>query len=100
MTEEAEKGQTSHGLGACERCGKGIIFTKFTLCYECRRWEKEQVDMALEYLKDHRGASLSQVAEATGVDPDLVLKLVQAGRFETMEKALREKMKKLNKDMD
>ena len=96
MNEETPK---KNIVGVCERCGKGVILNKFTLCYDCRRWEKEQVDLALDYLKDHRGASLNQVSEATGVDSDLVLKLVKAGRDQTLEKTLREKMEKLNKDM-
>ena len=57
---------------------------KFTLCYECRHLEKLEVDRALDYLKSHRGATLNQVALATGVDPQLVLKLIRGGRMEVL----------------
>jgi hypothetical protein len=71
---------------ACQRCGRCVILDKFTLCYECRRLEKLSVDQALSYLEDHRGATLGEVAEATGVDASLVLKLIRGGRMETVAK--------------
>ena len=79
-------------IGACEQCGKMVVFTKYTLCYECRQAEKGQVDKAMAYLKTHRGATLNVVAEMTGVDPKLVLRLIRGGRLEvagTDEKAPR-----------
>lgn len=76
-------------LGRCDRCGKMIIFNKFTLCYECRQDEKKEVDLAMDYLKTHRGATLNAVADATGVDPSLVLKLIRGGRVEAKDKEMR-----------
>ncbi len=78
-------------IGTCERCGRPIVFSKFTLCYECRSLEKADVERALDYLKTHRGASLETVAKATGVDPQLVLKLIRGGRMEVMQKKVRGK---------
>lgn len=69
-------------LGRCDRCGKMVVFNKFTLCYECRQDEKKEVERALEYLKTHRGASLSVISHATGVDPQMILKLIRGGRVE------------------
>ena len=79
MTEKKTK---ESAIGRCERCGKLVVFTKYTLCYECRQDEKEQVDKAMLYLKTHRGATLNIVAEATGVDPKIVLRLIRGGRLE------------------
>jgi hypothetical protein len=79
-------------IGACERCGRAVIFNKFTLCYECRHQEKLDVDRALDYLKAHRGATLNDVSLATGVDPQLVLKLIRGGR---MEVVAQERLKKM-----
>ena len=73
-------------IGRCERCDKIIVFTKFTLCYECRQDEKAEVERVLEYLKTHRGATLNFIAEATGVDPQMILKLIQGGRVEVTAK--------------
>ena len=88
----------SNSLGACDRCGKLVVLTRFTLCYDCRRLERIEMDKAFDYLKNHPGASLNAVADATGVNPDLVLKLIQLGRSESREKDLKEKIRKLNPD--
>lgn len=53
--------------------------------------EKGDVERALEYLKTHRGATLDQVAKDTGVDPQLVLRLIRGGRMEVVQKKLRDK---------
>ena len=78
-------------IGTCDRCGKPVVFNKFTLCYDCRLLEKDDVEKALAYLKTHRGSSLEMVAKATGVDPQLVLKLIRGGRMELVQKKLRDK---------
>lgn len=83
MTEKKAK---ESQIGRCDRCGKMVVFTKYTLCYECRQDEKAEVDRALEYLKTHRGASLNVIAEMTGVDPALVLRLIRGGRMEVSPK--------------
>ena len=88
--EQKPPSKTS-AIGACERCGRPIVFNKFTLCYECRGLEKGDVERALEYLKTHRGATLDQVAKETGVDPQLVLRLIRGGRMEVVQKKLRDK---------
>jgi len=81
-----EKPKKKSELGRCERCDKIVVLTKFTLCYECRQDEKAEVDRAMLYLKMNRGASLNMVAEATGVDPQLVLRLIRGGRVEVSKK--------------
>jgi hypothetical protein len=81
-------------IGACDGCGRPVILSKFTLCYDCRRKEKDDVDKALDYLKLHRGASLQQVSEDTGVDAQLVLRLIRGGRMEVMAQDRMKKKKK------
>jgi hypothetical protein len=88
-----EKEPKPSAIGACERCGRPVIFNKFTLCYECRALEKADVEVALDYLKTHRGATLEQVAKATGVDPQMVLKLIRGGRMEVVTKNIRDKQR-------
>ena len=81
------KAAATSKIDLCEQCGRPIVFSKFTLCYECRHQEKLDADLALDYLKEHRGASLAQVAEATGVDAQLILRLIRGGRMEVMGKS-------------
>ena len=71
---EIKSSRTPPKLEPCEKCGRAIVLSKFTLCYECRHQEKLDADVALDYLKEHRGASLAEVAMATGVDAQLILR--------------------------
>ncbi|HTB33348.1 MAG TPA: hypothetical protein VK842_00660 [bacterium] len=80
------KTSSSSHTGLCDQCGRAIVLSKFTLCYECRHQEKLDADQALDYLKEHRGASLAEVAAATGVDAQLILRLIRGGRMEVMAK--------------
>jgi hypothetical protein len=77
-----EKKPKESDIGRCERCGKMVVFTKYTLCYECRQDEKAEVERVMGYIKDHPGATLNIVAEFTGVDPKLVLRLIRRGRID------------------
>jgi hypothetical protein len=80
------KAAAASNIGGCEKCGRAIVLSKFTLCYECRHQEKLDADVALDYLKEHRGASLAEVAMATGVDAQLILRLIRGGRMEVIAK--------------
>jgi hypothetical protein len=83
-------------IGACEQCGRAIVLSRFTLCYDCRHQEKLDVDKALDYLKAHRGATLNEVALATGVDAQLVLRLIRGGRMEVVAQERLKKMESLS----
>src|SRR5437870_1846376 len=93
-----EKKKADSGIGACEKCGKLVVFNKFTLCYDCRKIANAGVDKALEFLKTHRGASLNIIADATGVDPKIILKLIRGGRMETQSRENLEKSKSKSED--
>jgi hypothetical protein len=84
MSKSEQHPTKASDIGGCERCGRPVILSKFTLCYDCRALEKADVDRALEYLKTHRGATLQQVADAVKVDPQLVLRLIRGGRMEVV----------------
>jgi hypothetical protein len=79
-----KKPDNASAIGLCENCGRPVVLSKFTLCYDCRHQEKVDVDKALDYLKIHRGATLQQVSAATGVDAQIVLRLIRGGRMEVM----------------
>jgi hypothetical protein len=83
-------------IGACDHCGRAIVLSRFTLCYDCRHQEKLDVDKALDYLKLHRGATLNEVSDATGVDAQLVLKLIRGGRMEVVSQERLKKMENLS----
>jgi len=90
-----EKKEKPSAIGACEGCGRAIVLSKFTLCYDCRHQEKLDVDRAMDYLKTHRGATLNEVSAATGVDAQLVLRLIRGGRLEVVAQERLKKMENL-----
>lgn len=94
MSPKSKDPEEASTLGGCERCGRPVILNKFTLCYECRADEKAEVERTLDYLKEHRGATLAQVAEAVNVDPQLVLRLIRGGRMEVLAQSRLKKGKK------
>ncbi len=66
----------------CKRCGR--IYQKVgreQVCPACRREEEELYQKVREYVSQHRGATIVEVSEATGVDPDLVLQFLREGRL-------------------
>lgn len=99
MNTPPPKNQNSgKSMGGCERCGKIVVLTRFTLCYDCRRLESLEMEKALDYLGSHKGASVMQIANATGVDADMILKFFQNTRGENREKDLKEKIRQLHQD--
>lgn len=94
MSAKAKDPAKPSDIGGCERCGRPVVLSKFTLCYDCRADEKAEVERTLDYLKTHRGATLSQVAEAVKVDPQLVLRLIRGGRMEVVAQERIKKGKK------
>jgi rRNA maturation endonuclease Nob1 len=74
-------------LGICEICGRVVILTAFDVCHRCRGQRQKEVEAIFNHIKEHRGASINAIAEATGVNPALVLKLVQKGNLEVYRPA-------------
>jgi hypothetical protein len=68
-----------HITGICEICGRDIILTAFDVCYQCREQRMAEIQRVLDYIKDHRNCNIAVVAEATGVEASLVLKMMQRG---------------------
>jgi hypothetical protein len=65
--------------GICEICGRNIILTAFDVCYQCREQRLGEIQRVLDFIKEHRNSNIAVVAEATGVEASLVLKMMQRG---------------------
>lgn len=65
----------------CPRCGKVFARVSRNLCPQCVREEDEMTEKVKQYLREHKGASLSEVVEATGAEESLVLRLIREGRI-------------------
>jgi hypothetical protein len=68
--------------GTCEICGRVIVLTAFDVCWNCREQRLAEMESILNYIKDHRNANITDVAKAAGVDPQLVLRLMQKGSLQ------------------
>ncbi len=69
-------------LKNCPICGKVYPDSGGRACPDCIREENEQYLIVSEYLRDNKGASVSQVAEHTGVPERQILKFLREGRLE------------------
>jgi flagellar operon protein (TIGR03826 family) len=65
----------------CRRCGR--IYNKIgrDLCAECLKEEDEAYKIVRPYLRKHPNTHMSQLAEETGVDEDLVVEMIRDGRL-------------------
>lgn len=68
--------------GTCEICGRVIVLTAFDVCWNCREQRLNEIQAILNYIKDHRNANITDVAGATGVDAQLVLRLMRKGTLQ------------------
>ena len=69
------------GLANCPECGKLYMENPSKLCPDCYRIEEENEDKVAKYLRGNRGASISEIHEATGVDEKIILKMIKKGRI-------------------
>ncbi len=66
----------------CSRCKAGFIAAPGQrICPACKQKEDEQYILVKEFLDESPGTSADEVAEATGVPVDLVMKFVREGRL-------------------
>lgn len=70
----------------CRRCKK--IFNYITgapICPACREELEAQFQVVKKYVRDHRGVSIQEVAEACEVDPSQIRQWVREERLEFAE---------------
>ncbi|AKL93796.1 hypothetical protein CACET_c02800 [Clostridium aceticum] len=71
----------------CPKCGRLIRDSGDgeVLCNRCAEAEGNPYKVIREYVYHHQGASVMEVAEATGVSKNLILKYVKEGRLSLLE---------------
>lgn len=70
------------GLNNCPECGKLYMENAFNLCVDCLRLQEAEELKIVAYLRDvvdH--ASVTEIHEATGVKPRIIMKMIQQGRI-------------------
>ena len=68
-------------LANCDRCGR--LFNRVTrnICPDCIREEEQMFDEIKAYLREHEGATVTEVSEATGVAEERILHYLRDGRL-------------------
>lgn len=67
----------------CKKCGRIFQYDGINKkCDRCRKGEEEDFARVKEYLYDHPKATISEVAQETEVEEDLILRYLRQGRLE------------------
>lgn len=67
----------------CVRCKKIFMpVGKEKMCPDCRAGEIELEERVKAYVRDHRGITVNQLIEGTGVPAKLIWRMIQQGLFE------------------
>jgi len=70
-------------LRNCPECGKLFAYVARNLCPACLEKEEEFFKEVESFLKGHRGATVSEISEATGVPEEKIISFLRAGRLIT-----------------
>ncbi len=66
----------------CPMCGKLFSDTGHKVCMDCYEKILEKEHEVVEYVRDHRGAKIPEICEATGAPSGMIKKMIREGRFE------------------
>lgn len=65
----------------CPKCERIFQYAGRNLCPVCVQEEEAEYEKVRDYLRDHEGSSVDEVAEATGVDPKAIMHFLRQGRL-------------------
>lgn len=66
----------------CPVCGKLFSDLGHGCCPDCYEKVLEKEREVVNYVRDHRGAKIPEICEATGAPTGMIKKLIREGRFE------------------
>ena len=71
----------------CKTCGKlfNYVLGLPPICPACRAALEEQFQVVKSYIKEHKGVSITEVAEACNVDPVQIKQWLREDRLEVTE---------------
>ena len=68
-------------LANCSLCNRLFNRTVHEVCTDCRESDDADYAQLCEFLAREPGADLPQLAAATGVEPDVIRRMVRSGRL-------------------
>ena len=68
-------------LRSCAECGRAFAYNGRDVCDKCLDKEDAKYGLVRRYVRDNPGASVIEVAEATKVNEEIVLRMVKEGRL-------------------
>jgi hypothetical protein len=68
-------------IDTCNACGKLFPRVSMRLCTACSLKEEHRFDLVRQYVKDHDGASVVEIARGTGISGSDVRKFLDGGRL-------------------
>ena len=68
-------------LRNCPICGRVFAYQGRDICNKCLEKEDNDYAVVRRYVREHPGASVSEVAEATEIDEDKILQFLRDGRL-------------------
>jgi len=68
-------------LKNCSKCGRLFASGNRDICSKCLEKEGDDFSIIRNYLREHPGANVRQVAEATQIDEKVILKYLREGRL-------------------
>jgi hypothetical protein len=68
-------------LDNCVRCGKLFNRLSRPVCPDCVREEERRAGVVMDFLKDNPSATIEEISESTGVDSQVILRLIRDDRL-------------------
>lgn len=81
LNENEQAGVCRMPVANCKRCGRIYNRLRRDICPQCVHEEEEIFLQVRTFLKNHRNANLQELAEGVGVDPDIIVGMIQDGRI-------------------
>ncbi len=69
-------------LKNCAGCGR-LFAGEGSLCRKCKQSDDDEYSIVRKYVRDYPGASIFEVAEATGVEEPTILHYLRDGRLQS-----------------
>ncbi|WP_438348841.1 TIGR03826 family flagellar region protein [Paenibacillus sp. FA6] len=72
-------------LGNCPRCGKLFAMNFRDICPDCAKGIETEYQKCSDYLREHRGTSMTELSEVTGVTVRQITKFIREGRISVID---------------